>query len=383
MANTKKQLLFVDDEPYILEMLDRLLTQCGEAWTGTFCLGVDEALEALRHTQFDTVVSDIRMPAKDGFVLIEAMRADNGLKNIPIIVLTGEGDRTLKRRVLDLGATDLLNKPVSREDLIARLRNALRLKEYEDQLANQVAVLDGLVRERTRQLEQSHREVVWRLAKAGEFRDDQTGNHVARVAWCSCVIAQEMGMSPDFVELLYQTSPLHDIGKIGIPDAILLKPGRLTPEEREVIERHALIGVDILRRPPKTAALAACLNTVGGWPISDSAPSPLLEMATTIAQSHHEKWDGSGYPDRLAGEDIPIEARIVALADVYDALTSERPYKKAMPETEATELILSERGRHFDPAVVNAFIAGHGRILTARENEESASLQPSAWAVDS
>ena len=181
MQNTKKKLLFVDDERNILDMLSRMLDQCGEKWEGEFCLSVDEALEALHRTKFDTVVADIRMPQKDGLALIKAMQADDNLRNIPVIVLTGEGDRTLKRRCLDMGATDLLNKPVSREDLIARLRSALRIKEYEDQLGNQVELLDGLVRERTQQLEQSNREVVWRLAKAGEFRDDQTGNHVALV----------------------------------------------------------------------------------------------------------------------------------------------------------------------------------------------------------
>ncbi len=371
MQNVKKKLLFVDDELNILDMLNRLLSQCGENWEGEFCLSVDEALEALHRTKFDTVVSDIRMPKKDGLALIEAMRADDNLRNIPIIILTGEGDRTLKRRVLDMGATDLLNKPVSREDLIARLRSALRLKEYEDQLENQVVILDGLVRERTGQLEQSYREVVWRLAKAGEFRDDQTGNHVARVACCSCLLAEGMGLDPEFTELLFQTSPLHDIGKMGIPDAILLKEGRLTPEERVVIERHAEIGENILQQAPKSLALLPHMNMRASLPEGNGSSSALIKMASVIARHHHEKWNGSGYPDKLVGEEIPIEARIVALADVYDALLSKRPYKPPMDQSKALAIMQEESGRHFDPPVVKSFFAAGDRITEVYERFDS------------
>ena len=255
MAGVIKNLLFVDDEPNILHMLSRVLEQSDKGWRGEFCLTVDEAIEALRRTSFDTVVTDLRMPGKDGFDLIEAIRSDEARNSVPIIVLTGESDRSLKRKVLDMGATDLLNKPVGREDLIARLNSALRLKEYQDKLENQVDLLDGLVRERTQQLEQSHREVMWRLAKAGEFRDDQTGDHVARVAWCSCILAKGLQLKPARLELLFQVSPLHDIGKIGIPDKILLKPGKLTEEEWAIMKRHTVVGEEILLHAPKTVAL--------------------------------------------------------------------------------------------------------------------------------
>ena len=362
MPNSKKKLLFVDDERNILDMLSRMLSQCGENWEAEFCLSADEALEAMRRTNFDVVVSDIRMPKKDGLALIEAMRADDRLCKIPIIILTGEGDRTLKRRVLDLGATDLLNKPVSRDDLVARIRSALRIKEYEDQLENQVVLLDGQVRERTKELEQSNSEVVWRLAKAGEFRDDQTGAHVARVAWCSSVLAEGLGMDLAFSELLYQTSSLHDIGKIGIPDAILLKAGPLTPEERIVIERHAEIGERILRELPKTFALLPHMKKRASLPTGNGGGSKLIKMASVIARRHHEKWNGSGYPDKITGEQIPIEARIVALADVYDALRSERPYKAAMSEAKAFGIVQEESGRHFDPAIVKVFFNSGDRI---------------------
>jgi response regulator RpfG family c-di-GMP phosphodiesterase len=353
---TRKTVLFVDDEPNILQMLDRMLYQSGEDWASEFCLSVDEALAALRRTPFDAVVTDIRMPDKDGFALVSAMKADDGMRRIPIVILTGEGDRTLKRLALDAGAADLLNKPIAREDLIARLRSILRIKEYEDRLHNQVELLDGLVRERTEDLERSHREVMWRLAKAGEFRDDQTGNHVARVAWCSCVLAKGAGMAPDDVERLLQTSPLHDIGKIGVPDSILLKPGRLTPDERAVMQRHALIGEEILRQAPKAIAQLGGLE--GRMPVcvENGPPSPLLEMASKIARHHHERWDGSGYPDGLAGKDIPLEARIVALADVYDALVSERPYKPPMPRDEALGVLQKGSGSQFDPGLATVFM---------------------------
>jgi len=362
MPNSTRKLLFVDDEYNILEMFSRMLSQCDEGWESEFCLSVDEAMAALHRAKFDTVVSDIRMPNKDGFALIEAMHADESLRKIPIIVLTGEGDRTLKRRVLDMGGTDLLNKPVSREDLVARLRSTLRLKAYEDQLENQVTVLDELVRERTKQLEQSHREVVWRLAKAGEFRDDQTGNHVARVAWCSCILAEGIGLDSEFTELLFQTSPLHDIGKMGIPDNILLKAGSLTPEERAIIEQHPVIGESILQQTPKALALLPHLSVRSLFASCNGPPSSLIRMASSIARRHHEKWNGTGYPDKLAGEQIPMEARIVALADVYDALLSKRPYKVSMNAEEARAIIQSESGRHFDPQVVEAFCNATDRI---------------------
>ncbi len=374
MPDLKKRLLFIDDEPNILHMLRRMLEQCGEAWEGEFCGSVDEGLECLRQAQFDTVVSDVRMPEKDGVALIEAMRADSRLSKIPIIVLTGEGDVTLKRRVLDLGATDLLNKPISRGDLFARLRSALRLKEYQEQLEHQIDMLDGLVRERTRQLEQSHREVVWRLAKAGEFRDDQTGNHVARVACCSSILAEGIGMDQEFITLLSLTSPLHDIGKIGISDAILLKEGMLTPEERRIIERHAAIGESILRQTPKSVALFPYMKLPVPPPDQGGIPSRLTEMASSIARYHHERWDGSGYPDGLAGASIPIEARIVALADVHDALLSKRPYKAAMCPEEALSIVRSEAGRHFDPEIIASFLAQYERLgeVYMRFKEEGA-----------
>ncbi len=377
MEQSCKRILFVDDEPNILSMLGRMIAQSGQNWQGDYCDSVDKALEALRAENFDTVVSDIRMPSRDGFELIREMRADPRLREIPIIILTGEAERTLKHRVLDMGATDLLNKPVARDDLFARLRSALRLKDYQDQLNHQVLVLDGLVKERTEELERSHHEVVWRLAKAGEFRDDQTGDHVARVAYCSCLLAEGIGMDSDAVDVLFQASALHDIGKIGIPDSILLKPGRLTPEERTIIERHALIGYDILTTPPRIKKRLIATHFGLHVPTDGPAiPSHVLAVASAVARHHHERWDGSGYPDQLAGTAIPWEARAVSIADVYDALVSERPYKTAMSHGEATALIAEQAGRQFDPAFVEVFLGSSEQIMRIYREFDSAKNLP-------
>lgn len=354
--------MFVDDEPIILDTAARMLAQSKEGWDAKFCLNVDDALRITASHDFDVIIADIRMPGKDGFILLRALQSNDKTKQIPVIILTGDGDHSLKRRALDSGATDLLNKPVKYDDLIARIRSALRIKSYQDQLASQVDLLEDLVRERTRQLEISQRETVWRLAKAGEFRDDQTGEHVARVAWGCLILAEGLGLEPAHADLLFQTSPLHDIGKIGIPDGILLKPDKLTPLERGIMERHTLMGEEILSKAPRAIS---CFNTslpaTQEHHITREMP-PLLRMACSIARHHHEKWDGSGYSDKLRGAAIPIEARITAVVDVYDALLSERPYKRAMPEEQAQAYIKKESEHHFDPAVVKAFFDNLERI---------------------
>lgn len=373
MHTVSHTILFVDDEPNMLDMLKRMLALCKEKWSGEYCLDVDSALTILRQKKIDTIVADIRMPGKDGYALISSIVGDEMLSEIPIIVLTGERDRTLKRKLLDLGATDLLNKPVCREDLFARLRSALRIKEYQDRLANQVNVLDRLVRERTYQLEQSHRDAIWRLAKAGEFRDDQTGCHVARVAWCSRVLAELTDQNDEYVELLFQTSPLHDIGKIGIPDKILLKDGPLTPDERVIIEKHTIIGENILRQAPKAVSLLSRINIKEIAPFDNEHISPLIQMASTVARSHHEKWNGNGYPDHLSGETIPLAARIVALVDVYDALLSKRTYKPAMSRDQALSILQTESGKHFDPVLVGIFLDNIDKIQDIYDQFDEAS----------
>ncbi len=351
----KKKILFVDDEADIREMLRRMLRKQQDVWDMRFVGSAAEALEAVQANSFDAIVSDVRMPGMDGFGLLERLRADEKTKDIPIIILTGEGEPSLKRRALDMGATDLLNKPCDHEDLLARVRNVLRIKSYEDRLRLQNEVLEQRVRERTSELEESRREIIWRLAKAGEYRDDTTGDHIARVGYYSRLLAQGIGLEPSVVEMVFLTSPLHDIGKIGVPDSILRKKGRLDPSERTTIERHPAIGTSILTQASKG------MDAFLAWQYEESSSgqpdihNPLTAMAASIALNHHERWDGRGYPGRLSGAQIPIEARIVALADVYDALSSDRPYKPAYPEEKVLAIIRDEAGRHFDPGICQVF----------------------------
>ncbi|GAB4121906.1 MAG: response regulator [Acidobacteriota bacterium] len=355
------RLLFVDDEPSVLDLFSRMLE--GQNWESHFCTSVEEALACLRSLSVDTVISDIRMPGRDGFELLAEIRGNPRTRNIPVIIITGDSDRALKRQALDLGATDLLNKPVSREDLLARIRSSLRLKHYQDRLARQVEELDYRVRERTRQLEASHREIVWRLAKAAEYRDDQTGYHVVRVAVLSRLLAEGLGMDQDFQDLIFLTSPLHDIGKLGIPDSILLKEGKLSPAERRLMEQHCVMGAEILSQEPS----AISVSSLRGGEIvlyrGARTANPLLEMAASIALGHHERWDGTGYPRRLKGQAIPLECRIVSMADVFDALTSWRPYKPPLPDREAVQMVVKCSGTHFDPVIVDAFVRNREQIL--------------------
>lgn len=362
----KKRVLFVDDEPNVLDGLRRMLRVERDRWDMSFVGGADAALDVMRVAGFDAVVSDVNMPGKDGFALLEEMRTDPQTQDVPVIILTGRDDSGIKRRALDLGATDLLNKPVDPQDLVARLQSVLRLKSYQDELKNQNEILEHKVEERTQELTDSRLDIIWRLGKAAEFRDEETGNHVVRVGCYSRAIAKAMGLEQGFVEMLFLASPLHDIGKIGIPDRVLLKRGALTTEEWDLMKQHCAIGSEILRQEPQSMTV---FQRWGRDPLEvrqARADNPLLSMAASIAMTHHEKWDGTGYPEGLAGEAIPLESRVVALSDAYDALRSERPYKPAYSETEALEILGSEVGEHFDPNVHAAFEGARDEFRSIR-----------------
>lgn len=350
-----KKILFVDDEPNILQGLKRMLRDQREHWDMTFVGNADEALNRARKVDFDAIVTDVKMPGRDGFDLLEQLREIDCGRDVPVVMITGANESDLKRRALEHGATDLLNKPIVAEDLIVRLRSVLRLKSYQDELKRQNEVLDEKILERTAELVASRLDIVWRLGKAAEYRDEETGNHVVRVGCYSRVLSEAMGLDFEFTETMFLASPLHDIGKIGIPDGILLKPGALTDEERSTMRRHCVIGAEILRADPasKRAFLAwrPGRSNLLDQPLDDA----LLTTASTIALGHHERWDGTGYPNGLAEERIPLEARIVAIADVYDALRSERPYKPAYSEPETVDRMKDEVGRHFDPDIYAAF----------------------------
>jgi putative two-component system response regulator len=294
------------------------------------------------------------------------MQAREETRDVPLIIVTGHSERDLRRRALDLGATDLLAKPIDSAELVARIRNALRIKEFQDKLKSQNELLDHRVRQRTAELEASRLEVIRRLAKAAEFRDEETGNHVIRVGLYCRLIAEGMGFDLEFVEALALTSPLHDIGKIGIPDSILLKPGRMSDDERKIMQGHCVIGARILLQEPEAARVSQEPDAAWFDEVTHPADRSTLRLAAAIALTHHEKWDGSGYPRGLAGEAIPIEGRIVAISDVFDALLSRRPYKRAFSEEEALAILSQDAGRHFDPTVHATFVKVLDRIRAVR-----------------
>jgi putative two-component system response regulator len=295
----------------------------------------EAALARAAETQFDLILVDNIMPEMDGMVVTDRLRAMPGYQLVPIIMVTSDADASTRLNAIGAGATDFINKPFDPVELQARARNLLALRHAQTQLAERADWLAVEVAKATSALAGREEEVIWRLARAIEYRDGDTGGHVSRVALISRIIAEGIGLPPDTCRLIYLAAPLHDIGKIGIADAILGKPGKLTPEEFSVMQRHVTIGAKVL----------------------EAGTSSLVRMAERIARSHHERWDGTGYPSRLAGEDIPVEARIVAIADVFDALTSVRPYKAAWPVAQAYDEILRGSGAHFDPTCVAAFVA--------------------------
>lgn len=375
----RSQVVFVDDDTMILDAYRRLLRQQEQEWEMHFFSDSCAAWDFLKRNNVDAVVSDVAMPRLTGFELLANLRSDPRTAELPVAMLTGSDDTGLKREALDSGATDLLSKPIRSSELISRVRSMIRVKKLQDQLKRKNSELDAMVRQRTRQLEFSRMQIIWRLGKAAEFRDEETGEHVARVACSSRLLAQALGTDSQFVDELFLAAPLHDIGKIGMPDAILLKPGKLTPEERRIMETHCEIGERILREPH--------LSEVGLGLVTAFQDLPRLPFDTTmqhareVAISHHERWDGTGYPYRLSREQIPLSARIVSVADVFDALTSHRPYKPAFTVEEAVRVIASGRGTHFDPAIVDAFLEIRSEIIGIRGDVSVAVRQATMSSV--
>ncbi len=366
----RKRILFVDDEPNVLKAYERSLREFRQKWQLDFCSCPIDALEQIRQTAYDTIISDVRMPGMTGLELLEAVKNNPKTADIPFVIVTGEADRELKRRALDRSADDLLNKPVDIDELVARIRSSLRLKDCLDQLKDHNQILERRVKERTAELAFSQIDIIWRLGKAAEYRDEETGNHVVRVGSYAKVIAEEMGLEQSLADDLFLAAPLHDIGKIGIPDSVLLKPGKLSDEQWSVMRSHCDIGVAILTDPCRFSSVAAGCAPGLGVSARGQIANPVVELAATIAASHHEKWNGQGYPNGLAGQAIPLVGRIVAVADVYDALRSERPYKQPFSIEKSIGIIQNDAGSHFDPHVVDAFVAALDTILEI-ENEFS------------
>ena len=326
-------ILMVDDEESNLELLRRILEPAGFSdlaeTTDPF-----RVLGLCKERQPDIVLLDIAMPGKDGFEVLEDIRGHFGQDEyLPVLVLTSDHSPDTKRRALSAGAQDFLTKPLSPAEVRLRVRNLLVTRFLHLALIDHNRTLEERVRERTSDLIEAHEQILARLARAAEYRDDETGEHTRRVGRLAAAIAEEMGMEPEEVALLQRVAPLHDVGKIGIPDKILLHPGPLTPEQTALMRSHTEIGADLM----------------GGSGI------PLLDTAEEIARTHHERWDGTGYPDGLSGEGIPIAGRIVAVADSYDAVTHRRPYKPAWTAEDGWWEIARKAGADFDPRVIDAF----------------------------
>jgi len=378
----KKQILLVDDERPMLDALRRMLRPLREQWEVHAAQSADEALDLVKRIAIDAVLCDVNMPRMSGLGLLEQLQASPATRTIPVVMLTGSTDQKLKHKALDFGATDLLAKPVEREMLIARLRNALRLKEFQDELQKRNNQLDRKVFARTRELYRSQLDMVWRLGMVAERRDIATGHHVIRVGCISRIIGLALGLDQEFVSTLFVAAPLHDIGKVGIPDAILLKRGLLNPSEWAIMKQHCRIGARILREQAHFHYAMADWGQGMPWNVDNTSYSnPLLGMASRIAMSHHERWDGMGYPDGLAGTEIPLEARITAIADVFDAITSERCYKTMYGEETTLSLIEESRGSHFDPKIHDAFVEALPEIRAICVRFDDAS-KSDAWILD-
>ena len=349
------RILFVDDEINILKAMERMLREKKKIWDMHFVQSVDQALSVLEAHDIDVVISDISMPGRDGFDLLSSLRDRDKTADIPVLILTGLNENSLKRKALDLGATDLLNKPWIYEDLLARINSMLRLKKQQDEIKKQNRMLDQKVKERTAELEMERLELIWRLGRAAEYRDTDTGNHVIRVGYYCKVLAENLGMDSEFVQKIFLTSPLHDIGKIGIPDAILLKQGGFERHEWEIMKRHCEIGGDILRKDTVHWSSVWKLDGILEESGLGNNENPFLKMAETIALTHHERWDGKGYPLGLSKQKVPIVSRITAIADVYDALSSKRPYKSSYDIEKVVRIMKENNGTHFDPEVFRGF----------------------------
>lgn len=365
-APSDANVMVVDDESFNIDLVQAYLEDEG---FGNFVTTTDAtaALDMVRSHRPDIVLLDVKMPEVNGLEILKSMRGDRELRMIPALILTASTAPETKLEALRLGASDFLAKPVDPSELVLRVRNVLSAKAYQDHLAEYSERLEEQVQVRTQELLRSREEAIHCLARAGEYRDDDTGHHVMRVGLYSAVIARELGFPQPAVELLQQAAQLHDVGKIGIPDAILHKPGKLEPHEFDMIKQHCGIGRHIINPLTNEETERLSDHTTVGMKIMASTNSPVLKMAAVIAASHHEKWDGSGYPRGLTGNEIPIEGRIVAVADVFDALSSKRPYKDAFPVDKCLNILTEGRGKHFDPRVLDAFLARVDDILKIRD----------------
>ena len=363
-APVKSRILVVDDEDRLRRVLEARLIAMGHE----VIMAVDgeDGLAKAGRDNPDLVLLDVMMPKLDGFEVARRLKGSPQTGHIPIVMVTALGGVQDRVRALEAGADDFLTKPVDPSELKARVRSLLTVKAYHDHMRHYQQELESEVAKKTEALQKALRQTqaasldtIYRLSRAAEYRDEDTGDHLQRVSHYAGAVARRLGQPESFTGILLYAVPMHDVGKIGIPDHILLKPGKLDPDEWLIMRRHAEIGAGIL----------------------SGSDSELLRMAEDIALTHHEKWDGSGYPRGLREEAIPLAGRITAIADVFDALCSRRPYKEPFPVEKSLGILRSEAGKHFDPAVVNAFFAVQPEILDTTnrfQNDREGRLIPLA-----
>ena len=347
---SKRKIMVVDDEARNLRLMEALLVP--EGYEVIQARDGEEALAKVRETSPDVILLDVMMPGLDGLEVVRRLRADEATTLIPLVMVTALNEVEDRVQALKAGADDFLTKPVDKTELKARVQSLVKVKAYNDHMRNYQKELESEVAKRTEQLQQALEELkfasletIYRLSKAAEYRDEDTGSHILRMSHYAAAVAKEMGLTETAVENILYAAPMHDVGKIGIPDSILLKPGKLDPAEWETMKQHATIGARML----------------GG------SRSAFIKSGEVIALTHHEKWDGTGYPEGLRGTAIPLPGRITAIADVFDALTSRRPYKSPFPLDKSLSIIRDGRGAHFDPDAVDAFFSVQEEILQIKE----------------
>jgi putative two-component system response regulator len=353
-ANGRSHVLIIDDSLGVIELLESIL---GSEYDISFATNGVEGLELARRYPTELILLDVMMPDMNGFEVCRRLKANEVTRDIPVVFLTSLDSPADEELGLTLGADDFIPKPISPPVLLARVRNHLLLANSRRELKRHSDELEILVVERTRELVQRDRKliaaqtaIITAFCALAEARDNETGNHIRRTQNYVLVLAEALrshsrfrhSLSEENIQLMFKSAPLHDIGKVAIPDAILLKPGKLTPEEWEVMKRHCVAGRN---------AIVMAARELG------EGDDNFFGFATEIAYCHHERWDGSGYPCALAGEDIPVSARLMAVADVYDALITKRVYKDAYPHDESIQMMLAERGSHFDPDIVDAMMS--------------------------